>query len=308
MLTVDGYINIFEFWLQCKRLIHSEFVCWEENVEKNGASSQLEEQYLQENRNDTRVLKEIHNINGAAQWLVFSIIWVKYRELRLLTARGDLLTVHPSIAWPDYKFVYEGEEFPQFEKEIGGMVHPSFFKTSEWQAIFATQDVFKSGGPYNRRCVVDWSFGCLDLTQLEREHRAARAKKIASHLSHIGSTDVNLDLDGLPQGKLAVLRPYHGCPVLVLKEAVNVLQEEASSRSVGDMALEGLAPYQKILRYLEENPYTIKAEIKAALFSDMADRQFSRHWGLAAAANPSISRPGRRKQEAEIPARIETDF
>ena len=187
------------------------------------------------------------------------------------------------------------------------MGNPSLYDRSDWQEAFATQEVFSPRRHYDRG-IMDWESGSIDITSAVSEARYKATAALRRTAEQVRGSDsltgmIAVSEDMMDAGLIAVLRPYHGNPVVVPRSWIEGSplgedREESPLRSdkaepLGE--LDDLPPAARILTLLEENPAMNKAEVKEVLFPSASERRFLAYWESAALEKPEISRPGRKR-------------
>ncbi|MCZ8081100.1 MAG: hypothetical protein O9289_07275 [Rhodobacteraceae bacterium] len=168
---------------------------------------------------------------------------------------------------------------------------PNAFLGSRWPKLFSTQTVFET---IFTRGILNWSLGIMDVDVLEAEKDSSetkQAKDAPEVVNQLGR-----------KGLLPMLRPYHGCPVLVPEEwLLNFTDEGASktrnldrSAAVLPYNVNELSPSKAIISFAGMNPTATKRQVKAALYPQISERQFKYYFALAAEEKPELKLPGRK--------------
>lgn len=206
----------------------------------------------------------------------------------------------PTINVSHFKTDYSG----LLIQVVGGETryhHPGaavWYERLDWQKKFASEKVFTKRRSSDRG-ILDWETGSINIAYALR---SARYKATAALQRIARQTDEAEALvnafakseDIMDTGLVAVLRPYHGNPVVVPEDWLEASPLESDRTEAAD-DFPGLPPAERILALLEGNPTMKKAEIKEALFPGASERRFHMYWEMAAQARPEISRPGRKR-------------
>lgn len=223
------------------------------------------------------------NIRVAARLLCYGIATARGGRIEILSPYGTT----PSAPIELFGKPAHGRE-SWLEDPI---MLPHQFYSSYWQRHFMSRALF---APVHYGCL-DWGLGAVDVGLLEASASAARA--IRERQSP--PAEYRLGRDGL----LSMLRPYHGCPLIVPAEWLAAFsaeeedrrrKEAQSARHVMPARLDGMGPIEKIIAFKDANPSATKADVQLALFQKMGERQFLRYFALAAEQRPELSKPGRK--------------
>lgn len=262
MLSIEGKRSFLALYWRAIGYLSTRLEAWFEEETITSA------EYI----GDSAYLK---NVNLSAQCLCHKFVKDRGGIVEILTPSGALPRIH--FLQLDGSFDAGIRKNPTRALGDCSIRH---FETTGWQRDFFYKKILIE----THYAIFDWEFGIVDVSVLQ-----AAAENAARGRAQRGKPDTGQLLD---TGLLALLRPYHGCPVVVPKEWLDAFPaddgESIEAEPTG-------SPKQRILEYFRANPAATKAEIKERLFPDLSHRKFQFFFNMASELEPTLSRPGRPK-------------
>lgn len=227
------------------------------------------------------------NIRMAAKLCCVNLARRKGGQVEILTPFGATPSAPISI--------FGKPAVATFAGTLHNAIVPATFWTDEWPPVFFEGLLFSE----LESCLLNWAVGTVDVGLLEYAASAARARRQSA-----GTGDGHRpDGDGL----LTMLRPYHGCPIIVPEEWLSDFAEkdppfetEALSSEVDlPWNFNSLSPAEKIVAFSDRNPTANKEAIRNAVLPHFSIRQFGLHFAQAGQKKPTLRRPGRKPSKKE---------
>ncbi|MCF3973935.1 hypothetical protein [Paracoccus salsus] len=279
MLYIDGYMSLRDFVSRSRQLIIRGLLRWEkdlvathEDVDPGGS------QVCGKATSFGAFGPEV-NIFGASTHLAWLTLTRQRVPLTILTPHGGLVKLSPSSVELSLRPIYEHNAAGGIPWDWYWEMTAETFHSDGWQEMFANNILFEPIATAREPEVcIDWNNGLVAVRDIIPEN--------------IVFNGLNYDLR-----RLAALKPYNGCSVLVPDDIGSAFRKESWEQEVPQRNYMG-APHKKILNYSDDNPRSPKKTIKEKLFPKMSARQFEMHWTMARSEKPELGRPGRRSVEA----------
>ncbi len=290
MLSCDGYVPWTVFVRRFAAELENRMSAWAEQTGSLEVDSKVQGW-------SGKMNLAFKNCAAAAQSLALHAARRRGGRVHILTPMGFMPTI--SVR----HFSVDKMGMLRLDKGDGQSVNyylgnPAFYNRNDWQEHFAARELFHSRRP-DGRGFLDWGSGSITIAEAVRETRYKATAVLKQAVRKIEGSEVLAGMvvspeDAMDVGLVAVLRPYHGNPVVVPESWIKESPQDSGRAEVLD-EFGDLPPAERILALLDENPAMNKAEVKEVLFPSASERRFLSYWESAALAKPEISRPGRKR-------------